>query len=251
LSVLSQILYPAFRIAGITLAPQRTQSQSQIADAFACLNSLLDSWLTQRLLVYEVTRVVENVNVGQGSYEIGPGASDWNVPLPERIEFAGLIQIFPDEPTEPPTELPLGILNALDWASVAVKSLTGSTPQKLWYQRGYPIGTVWLWPVPQIANQIALYLWNQIAQFVTPEDTVTLPMGYLRALQYNLAVELDARPWTVKVPMAPNAYNIARESLAWVKTNNRPEMDLIMRCEGAITGEGRGRWDITSNQYHF
>lgn len=252
MSVLTQILYPAFRIAGITLAPQRTQSQSQIADGFAALNALLDGWLNQRLLVYEVTRVVEDVNANQGSYQIGPGAADWNdVPLPDRIEFAGLIQLFPEAPTEPSTELPLAVINALDWASIAVKTLTSSIPQKLWYQRSYPIGTIWLWPIPQVANQIALYLWNQIAQYATPEDNVVLPAGYLRALQYNLAVELDARPWTVKVPMAPGAYKIAAESLSWVKTMNRPEMDLIMRCDRALVGDGRGRWDITSNQYRF
>jgi hypothetical protein len=251
LSVLTQLIYPACRIAGITLAPQRTQSESQISDAFDALNSLLDSWLLQRMLVYQVYRSVQTVNANQPSYEIGPGAADWNVPLPERIEFAGIIQLFPNAPTEPPTELPLACVNALDWAQIGVKTLTGSIPLKLWYQRTYPIGTVWLWPIPQLANQIALYLWNQIAQFVTPDDEVTLPAGYLRALQYNLAVELDARPWTVKVPMSPGAYKIAYDSLAWVKNMNRPEMDLMMRCDRALTEYGRGRWDITSNQWRF
>lgn len=252
--VLDQLITQAFRIAGVLEAPGRSfgANTSATNEGFSILNTLLDEWATQRLLVYRVQRFVGNVNVNQQSYQIGmaPGA-DYQTPRPVRIEFAGLIQNNLD--TSVPAELPLAILTPLDWASIAVKNITGSTPQKLYYEPTLPNGTIWLWPIPQVANQIALMLWQQLGSFTTVNDAVELPQGYLKALQYNLALEIAARPWHPPViPMSPMAIDIAHKSKAWVKAMNRPTMDLEMRTESGAQGhDNHGRWDITTNQYRF
>lgn len=240
------------RIAGIIGNAQRVPSPSELTDALACLNAMIDEWLTQRLFVYRVQQNIQNVNPNQASYQIGPGAPDWNVPFrPVRIEFADLIQIL--NQSEPPTYLPLAILNAQDWFSIAVPSITSSTPQKLYYEPTVPLGTVHLWPVPQVSNQIALGLWTQVHQFSLLTDTVSFPPGYLKALQYNLANELGTRPWAGPVTgISPVALAEAERSKMWVKSMNRPTMDMQMRCEGAAQGiDVRGRWDITTNQWRW
>ncbi len=261
--VLNTILYPAFRIAGILVGPGFKPGPEQIADALEMLNTMLDSWRTERLLVFHVGRHVQNVNASQQSYLIGDGAPDWDVTRPLRIEFAGLIQT--DNTGNYPTELPLSILTPLDWGSIAVKNITSSTPQKLYYEPTYdltagnpptagnPWGTVWLWPVPQVANQIALYLWEPLQNYDTENDPVTVPPGYLEALQYNLATKLAMRPWLGQKPgITPMALSEAKTLKNWVKTNNRPLMDLQMRCEGAALGsETKSRWDITTNQWRW
>lgn len=259
MAVLDQIVYPAFRIAGILLGPGFGSSPEQQQDALDILNAMVDGWRTQRMLVFHVARQVFNVVAGQGSYYIGEGAPDWNTERPTRIEMASLVQIV--TPSEPPTDLPLAILTPVDWFSVRVKTIQSSTPQYLYYEPTLQApgnqqwGTVWLWPVPQIANKIALGLWQTVGQFENVEAEVNLPPGYLKALQYNLAIELAMRPWlsqAAKQPMSPMAVAEARTTLDWVKNANRPHMDLEMRCESALQGfENRGRWDITSNQWRW
>jgi len=252
-TVQTSIIYPAARISGIVLSAQRGMAASDMVDMLQCLNTLIDEWATQRLLVYRVKRAVQQIVSNQADYTIGPGAPDWDMPFrPLRIELADLIQVLPDG--GPPVELPLAILTPQDWFSIAVKSITGSTPQKLYYEPDVPLGIVHLWPVPQVANQISLGIWDQLRQFATLDEKVSLPQGYLKALQYNLAKELSMRPWHSGKPsgMSQLALEEAATSLAWVKSMNRPTMDFTMRCEGAAQGyDVKGRWDITTNQWRW
>jgi hypothetical protein len=248
------LLYDALRLAGVMPRPGMGYSNTDSTEALGIANAFIDYLATQRLLVFQIGQYEFNVVANQQDYTIGPGAPDFPVPhRPVRIEFASLIQVSSPD-TSLPTYLPLSILNAQDWASIAVPAITSSTPQKLYYKPDWPLGLCRLWPVPQISNQIALWLWEVIEQMVNLTDTISFPPGYYRMLKYNLAVEFASLAWhdATQHPLNPMVIDQARESMVWLKSMNAMTLDLQMHCEKAVLGNGaKGRWDITTNQWRW
>jgi hypothetical protein len=221
--------------------PGRTPSPSEVDDAFYALNALLDSWLLERLLVYEIGRNVQTLNAGQQTYAIGTGAADFNVARPLRIEKAGLI--YQGNPSQP-LELGIQILTVEAWGNIPVKNIQSPIPLSLWYDAQFPVGQVNFWPIPSVTQQVALYLWNQIGQFTDITTPLNLPPGYLRALQYNLAVELAVR--FPRTQMNPAVAQIAMDAKAKIKAINTPFLD--MSCDIALLGRS-GVWDYRTGDY--
>jgi hypothetical protein len=72
-----------------------------------------------------------------------------------------------------------------------------------------------LWPKPSAANKVVLYSMKALTAFATADTAVSLPNGYLRALRYNLAIE-----------MAPE---FGREPSALVVTAAQESKEVIKR----------------------
>lgn len=179
-----ELIYPAFRLSQITKVAGRTANVYEFADALATLNAMLEAWNIERLTAYKIERDVWPLDPPQASYSLGPNA-DWNAPRPVRIENAGII-------IEGDHEVPLSVLDKDQWADVRLKSTTSTIPQFLYNDGSFPATRVWLWPVPTVTYTVALYTWHQLTAFAQLTDVVNLPPGYVRAIQFNLAVELAA-----------------------------------------------------------
>jgi hypothetical protein len=231
------LLYVSHRIAGILGAPQRTLSQAEIADAFDALNAMLDSWNTERLMIYSITRQVHPLVASQQIYTIGASISaSFNTTRPPTIEKASIL----DEPlSAQPRESPIEIVTALQWQNIPIKTTLSPFPDMLWYDAAYPLGKIHLYPVPSETNSLVLYPWTQFSQFAAVTDTVAFPSAYLRAIQYNLAVELAPRYPSTR--MSPMVIPMAIEAKAAVKNLNAPILDLA--CDSALIAHG-GAYDI-------
>jgi hypothetical protein len=258
--LVEDLLYVALRIAGVLGVAGRGAGPEQITDAFNALNSWVDSLNIERLMIRVVARLVVDIISNKADYQVGPTAvpPDWNVPwYPSRIEAASLIYNSVD--TALPLEIPMDQLNTQQWQGTPIKSITSTIPQFYYYEPyfgnstglGQGAGICHLYPVPQIANQVALYLWQTLSQFSTTSDSVIAPPGYLRFLQYGLAMELDARPWSPsqvqKVPMSADAKQIAIDSKQAIKRLNRVSME--MTCDSAVLGRPRGSWNWRTGEY--
>lgn len=226
----SDIIYPALRIIRVlTRAGHGAQSEI-VTECLAALNALIDSWNTERLTIPTVLRNVFTLAAGQQAYTIGPSGNFLVRDRPSRIENAGLIDIT-NNPAQP-IELPMEVLTVDQWKAIPVKTVTTTIPLKLWYDQGLDAGsgTLYLWPIPTIANQIALYLWQTLLQFQTVQDPFAMYPGYLRALQYNLAVELSPR--YENAVLTPLIMDTAAKSKGAIKSLNAPLLD--MRCDPAL-----------------
>ncbi len=238
------LIYSAFRVAGILLGPKETYSDDDASDGLEVLNAMLDSWKADRLAVYAILRSTFTLQSGKGGeshpYTIGlNGDPDFRIERPEQIHRASLIL----DQTSPNVETQLQILNEQQYQALAPKDLTGTMPSRLYYRPLVPNGQIILWAIPTVEYQIALYLWRTVNEFTSAGETVFLPPAYREAIEYNLAIRLAAR--YPESHLTQMAVAVARESLSKLKTINQPEM--LMRCEAMLLPES-GRYNMFSNR---
>ena len=188
------LIYHAYRNAGVLTLPGRSYSPEEYSDGFAALNFLIDAWNTERILIPSIKRDVFPLMSGKQTYAIGPAAviPDWVSPTrPLRIDYAGAII---SAGSDFPLEIPLDIITAGQWSRLQKKGIPDVFPRKLYYQNSVPAGQINLWPNPSDATvSLAVYTWQQLAPYVAGTDTVIVPQAWLRALIFNLAWELLPR----------------------------------------------------------
>ncbi len=239
---LSTLLYGAFRVAGITDRPGRTPSTEQYADAIAILNRMIGSWNVDRLKIYSLNISAYNLTAGKKSYQIGPGATDFNTMRPVTIESANIIV----NTTTPVVRFPCELLSDAQWAAIQVQDIPGTIPWALYSDGGNPIATLYLYGQPLTTYQLELYTWQAIPTFAAITDSVVLPPGYEEAIVYNLAVRI-AVSFPTQAQISPEAGQIARDALMAIESINAPTP--IMKCDGAVLGVGRRR--RTGNIYGY
>lgn len=143
-----------------------------------------------------------------------------------------------------PVEIPRSLLTDDAYQAIQVKTLTNSQFTNVYYNPTQPLGTIWLWPIPNTAqNQLVLYLQSQFTGFadLTTDYTYASVAGYEEALQYALETRLML---TYPVPMEVKGVvsQMARESLYTLKRQNVKFVDLP--TDPALTGSRLGGYNI-------
>lgn len=209
----------------------REPSTSEVADALFALNRMIDAWnidplavFTRRIDAYTLTPSKQSYTIAQGLH------ADFEAPRPTEIETANLILNSQD----PPLRRPIEILNDQQWASIKLQGVHSSIPLRLYYDGGFPIATIFLWPYPDQAFQLELYTWQQLTEFTAATDHVNLPQGYADAIALNLAVML-APEWNMQ--LRPDVASRAALALGAVRAHNAPSP--LMDCDSAVLGGGR------------
>ncbi|HEX6038915.1 hypothetical protein [Longimicrobium sp.] len=231
MATLSELAEGALRRLGV-LAAGEVMSAEDSAIALAAVNSLLDQWAGERLVIYSPSvRTTWTISANYGEYSVGSG-SDINVARPVYINDVRLIQTTPN----PDLETSLVRLTDQGYADIAEKAATATLPTSWYYNPTYPTGTLKLWPVPtSSALQGALYAPGAVAEFSAMSESVSLPPGYRRMIETNLAVELGPM-FTRQIP--GELAMAARESKDTVKRANYRMSDLSFEA-GALVGGAR------------
>jgi hypothetical protein len=231
------IIYWALRIAGRLNNAQRGPASEEVLDAFGLLNGEIDTMQGEHLFVYVVNRNIQTLVPNQQDYQIGTGAPDFNTPRPVRIDNASLLYL--DDSSQGPIELPMQIMTVEDWQKkIPLKQVLTTVSYQLYYESQYPFGIIHLFPIPQVTQEIALYLWQTITPFATIADPVSLPPMYLEYLRYNLALKInEVFPGAV---MKQSAIDRAMDLKRKVKALNRPWTDV--NCDPGIVSKLQGRW---------
>ncbi len=225
----------SLRIIG-AIAAGETPSAAELSDALSSLNEMIASWSNDGYLIFE--RKVEEFTLtgAQQMYTIGSGG-DFNTSRPMRILQAGTKEAAGT------TEIPISVYNVQEWAAITVKSTESSLPQAIYYNPAFPLGEINVWPVPNAAAKLILYTAKPLASIATADDVLSLPPGYLRALRYNLAIELADEYGKA---MTQRAELIAAESKAMLMRMNTDSVlmssdaaELVMRSRtfNWLTGE--------------
>ena len=238
------LINSAFRIAGIMGAPRRGSSISEQNEAFDILNAMLDSWNTERLIVFHEDRLVFPLVANQQEYTIGPTDADFTATRPVRLDRASTVIQY-NGPQ--PIELPMQIMTYVQWQAIATKNVTSSIPRMVYYDAQYANGHLFYWPLPSEVVQTVLYVWSQLGQFSSPGDNVALPPGYLKALTYNLAAEI-ANYYPARQKMSAMAYKTAVESKAWVKRVNYIPLDI--QVDRALIDNSDVGWNIYTGEWN-
>jgi hypothetical protein len=135
------------------------------------------------------------------------------------------------------------MINQEQYDNIAVKTVTSTYPQILWYNASYPNIEIYLYPVPTRALEFHFISVDELTQPATLDTDMAFPPGYLRAFRYNLACELAPE---FGVEPSPQVRRIAMYSKRNLKSVNNPN-DVMSMPAALIVN--RPRFNIYSGNF--
>lgn len=235
----------ALRLLGVVAATD-TPTAEDIDTAFKALNDMIDDWATQRQTVFRMLRSVFPLTSGVSTYTLGAGGI-WNIIRPVWIERCSVIPSNSGSGNTGPMEIPLGPpLDIAEFQRITIKTAQSSFPQYVYWDRNWVNGlsTVQVYPVPTSSNAaIVLYSPVALTEFPDLATEFTFPPGYVRALRYNLAMELSPE-YGIQPP--DGVMRTAVQSLANIKRANHAPVEA--QFDAGLVGV-RGRYNIYTDGY--
>jgi hypothetical protein len=208
----------------------QTANAEDTNNAWTRLLFLLQQWQRKRFLVFQMQEL-GLASTGQQSYSIGPGG-DFNVSIrPDRLDngcfFRQLIQSSPNQ-----VDYPLELLESWeDYSRICLKQLS-TFPAYVFYDPGYPLGTLHFWPVPQatLYQMFVLAKINLSTLFTTQTVVLDqiLPNEYFQALYLSLAEILRT---AYRLPVDPMLTSRAKESREVLRGANTALARLRLQAE--------------------
>jgi hypothetical protein len=193
------------------------------------LNRMIGQWNRRRWLVYHLVDTSLAMD-GSQSYTVGTGGQ-FNIARPDRFEYAYFRQT--SLPASERVDYPLSILESReDYARISLKRLN-SFGYYIFYDSGYPLGSVYPWPI--LSNQYELHILTKavLSTFATLATSVTLPPEYEDTIVWNLA--FDLRPM-FQLPPDETVTAKAKASLSTIRGANAQIPRLSM--PGAVVSRG-------------
>jgi hypothetical protein len=183
-----------------------------INDCFNMLNMMIAQWQRRRYMVYNL-KTVSITATGATSYTIGLG-QQFNTERPAKIE-AAFIRM--QGGSNLPVDYPLQVLRAKeDYDRISIKTLN-AFPQYVFYDSTFPVGNIFVWPVPNNQYQIFLTVMTQLQAFQNLSEVIVMPAEYLDAMQWNLA---DRILTIYGLPENPKITRYAEVSMRAIMENN-------------------------------
>lgn len=177
-----EIINRAYQILGVK-ATGEVLGADEANDGLHALNSLIDSWRTEFLYVYVIQELVHTLTPNQQTVSIGPGAQI-DVPVPLKLESVPFNR-------SSNIDYPMRVVLRPEYESIQMKTSGASYPTLIYYERDYPTGLLYFYPLPAGSYELHLFLQQQLTEFVDLTTEYLLPPGYKRALEYSLAEELS------------------------------------------------------------
>lgn len=234
----------ALRILGV-IANGEAATGAEATDALSVLNSLVQSFGNESLLIFADSTDEIAMAAGQGSLTIGPTGTTVS-PRPVRVLETTYVQIGD-------LSYPLAPLNAWEYNAIGLKALTTGIPDSIYVDAGMPNTTIYLYPIP--AQDMTLVLRsNKRLATLSLTDELVFPDGYDRMLAYCLAVDLAPE---YDRQLRPDVLRIAVASKKTIKRANAqiPRLDMphgIPSSGGSgISGGRAGSSAIVNNDGEF
>ena len=231
-----EIINGSLRLIG-ALAEGEVPSAETSADALMAMNQMIDSWNTERLMIYNTIDQIFTWPSDEITQTLGPTG-----------DFVGLRPVALDDSTyyrDASTGVSFGIkfINQQQYDGIAVKTVTSTYPQVMWINMEYPDIAMTIYPKPTRALEWHFISVQELAQPATLATELAFPPGYLRAFRYNLAREIAAE-FGIEPPRTVS--QIANVSKRNLKSQNNP--GDIMSIPYAIMAS-RQRFNIYAGNY--
>lgn len=220
-------------------ATGETLTASELSDSLSVLNSILDAWSIDRLLVYQIVQTNYTWAALATSRTIGVGG-DLSGVRPIRIEEGTFFR----NATENVDHQVNIIRDRSVYDSISVKDTTTNYPNYLFYDTAYPLGVLKAYPTPATSLTLSLNYWLPLQSFASGTTVVSLPPGYQWAIENNLAVALEA---VFVMPAPASVQRAALTSLASIRRINHVPITSgtdVVHILASSSTNGYGRSNI-------
>ena len=219
MATVQQLIDGALRLIGV-IASGETPSAQESNDALGALNQMLLSWSAAGVPVYQVSRDTLSLT-GAASYTIGPSGA---------IPTARPVKLKSAQVSSGGVSVDVEIVTAERWTRFKDRTLTGKFASELYYDGGFPLGTIALWPAPVTGGTLELYSLKPLTAFTSLSDTINLPPGYEHALRFALASVLAPE---YGATMSPDATANAQQAMTSIGTLNTQVLGGPLPASGA------------------
>lgn len=201
----------------------QSPSDEQADDMLDTLNDMIESWSLSESMIYTETKEEFTLTANDGDYTIG-SSGNFNTTRPTSI-IAMTIRLSPNDETvvEP--------MSAEEYANITSLSVSGR-PKYYWYDKNYPLGLIRFDCLPDSAYTMSLTSLKQWATISTLDDVLSVPVGAMRMLRYNLAVEAADE---FGVAIGDNVRLIASDSKRAFMANSMSQRFTRSSLDTAIT----------------
>ena len=193
------------------------------------LNSMMDSWTIERLMIFSLSQTSFALTVSVGVYSIGNGAT-FNMTRPTKLVDPCFVRDSGGYDTH------LQIINMEAYGNIVLKSVSGTYPSLIAYDYGYSAtstASLYLYPQPASGLTLLINTLQPFTNFSTFTQTLLLPPGYQDAIESNYAVSSAIG----LIPVSNDLKEMARTTKAAIKSTNLPEP--VMRLEYGFSGNRR------------
>lgn len=187
-------------------------------DGLVAFNALLDSWSNENLMSFVTQQRSFTLVANQQSYTIGVGG---NINTQRPIDIT---QAFCRDTNG--LDYPLDIWTQDRWNTIGLKSVQSQIPQVLFYDPGFTLGTINIYPVPMLPYTVFYDSVTQQVQFSSLTQSLSMPPGYERVFVSHLALELMANGFPCLLnPLQLKALTTAAsDGMANIKRTNIKEI---------------------------
>ena len=193
------------------------------------VNRIIDNWNAERPAVYCETLNTYTLTPSLSPHTIGPTGTFVVAQRPERIDDAQLVFLTANKPTSD-----IQIRDAEWYAALSVSSLTSSVPTDLYYEKAWPNGNLYFYPIPTTAYQVQL-LYRTVLSALTLNGTFSLPPGYQDALTRTASADIAVA--YEKAPMMPLLLQLASAAQMRIFSNNAESPHIATIDSGMPSGQ--------------
>lgn len=243
MATVNEVITEAWKKSGV-LGLGQTMDGDDLVSGMADFNDMVSQWNTKRFLVWDLVDLAFT-STATSPLTVGP-AGNFNVSAaPTRLEAAYQRQLVT---TGLNVDTPIEIIPSYEeFSRLSLKQLQ-SFGLYAFYDSAYPLGNLWLYPIPQATiYQIHILIKNAIPVFTvaTVGSTLNIPAHYIAALKFNLAKRYrQAYGKGLRPDAELNA--LARDSLDTIKQANLQIPELVLPRTLIIQSSG---YNILSDQF--
>lgn len=179
-----QIISQAMENLGL-LTIGGTPTAPELASGLIVLQDMLQNWASRQIRVFYSVAESKAITTGTASYTWGSGGII-STTRPTQVLYA-----YANDATSG-IDYPLEIISEQEYNDIPLKT-TQSTPTSLFYRPNYPLGVIYLYPVPvqnYTMHLTSLKPFAEASSFSAAGDTVGFPPEYNEPITANLAIRL-------------------------------------------------------------
>ena len=244
MTTVGDLIRSSMRKIGV-LAAGEAMPADEGDDALHVFSAMVDAWTNETLLIPIVGVVTHPLVNDESEYTIGIYPDPQPVPLPnthietarpERIIAAFIRDSFG-------TDYIQEAIDVNTFSGISRKT-DGARPSRFYVRKGWPLNTILFESVPYTEETLHLEVVQPLSEILPTAcltDAVNLPPGYVRALVYNLCLEL-APEWGKQV--TPLIATQAVQGKKWLKRNNYRSLVSGMDRAVSTTQRAKGTYII-------